>query len=72
MVVVYNVWCMCEHLGESEPVSEESDTEDITPASLDAVPPSVGQMPQGKRHGRLGRLAHIAFSHIPALNMCTL
>ena len=58
------VYYMCDFLGNSEPVSQV-DSEDVT-QTLDAVPPSVGQIPQGKRHGRLGQLSHIAFTHIPA------
>ena len=60
------------------PTPVSLDIEDIrtpTPVSLDIediMPPSVRQMPQGKRRGRLGQLSHIAFAHIPALNMCIL
>ena len=61
---------MCDLLGKSEPVSPV-DTEGTTPAQ-DSVRPSVRQMPQGKRHGRLDQLSHIAFAHIPALNVCIL
>ena len=57
---------MCDLLGKPEPVPQV-DTE----GTMDAVPPSVRQMHKVRDMGGLAS-CHIAFAHIPALNVCIL